>query len=116
MKQQSAVYFGEWQKDLDNVNNQKLKKKGQKRLATVQKSYDAALAGLETAGAKFTPFLSDLGDIQKVLANDLTAGGIKAIRSTVSSAEFNLGPVRRSIQTAVAELNKVAAALKPESK
>ncbi len=116
MKQQSAKYFGEWQEELKGLNNDKLRKQAEKRLAKVQKSYDKAAQALETAGTKFRPFLSDLADIEKVLAKDITAGGMKSLRSTVSSAEFNLGPIRRSIDTAIAELEKVSAGLQPEAR
>ena len=64
-------------------------KKSQKRLDAVKVSYDKVEASLQQAGEKFKPFLSDLSDIQKALATDVTAGGVKAIRSTVKSANWN---------------------------
>ena len=103
MKEQSAAYLNEWEKDLNGVSNPKLRAKAQKRMTKVQKNYDNAAAASTTRAPEFAPFLSDLADIQKVLANDLTEGGLKSLRRTVSSAEFNQGTVRRAINAAALE-------------
>lgn len=116
MREQSAQYFADWRQELGGISNPKLRKKAEQRLASVQKRYGNVSKALETAGAKFTPFLSDLADIEKVLARDLTAGGIKSLRGTVSSAQFNLGPVRRAIDNAAADLEKMAKELRPQAK
>jgi hypothetical protein len=71
---------------------------------------------LEAAGGKFSPFLSDLADIEKILANDLTAGGIKSVKDTVASAKFNLGNVRRYVNSAMKSLDAMSARLKPDAK
>ncbi len=109
-------YFKEWQKTIDGIANSSLKKKAQKRLASVQASYDKVETSLKLAGEKFAPFLSDLGDIQKVLATDVTAGGVKAIKSTVSSANWNHQYVNNAVNAAIKELDKMAKALSSEAK
>jgi hypothetical protein len=116
MRVQGAQYFADWQQELGGISNPKLRKKAEQRLASVQKRYGSVSKALETAGAKFTPFLSDLADIEKVLARDLTAGGVKSLRGTVSSAQFNLGPVRRAIDNAAADLEKMSKELRPQAK
>jgi hypothetical protein len=116
MQKQSDAYFGEWQKEIASVSNPSLRKKGQKRMDAVKKNYSEAAKSLDAAGGKFGPFLSDLADIEKILTNDLTAGGIKSIKGTVSSAKFNMTNVRRSIQTAMNNLNEMSAELKREAK
>jgi len=93
-----------------------LRKKAQKRLDSVKVSYDKVEASLKLAGEKFKPFLSDLGDIQKVLAADVTAGGVKAIKSTVSSANWNHQYVDNAIKSALKEMDKMEKALSPEAK
>ena len=116
MQKQSDAYFGEWVKEIASVSNPKLRKNAQKRLDAVKENYTDATKSLEMAAGKFTPFLSDLADIEKILTNDLTAGGIKSIKGTVSSAKFNMTNVRRSIQTAMNSLDKVSAELKRDAK
>jgi hypothetical protein len=108
-------YFKSWQGTIDGIANEALRKKAQKRLDSVQKSYDKVEASLRQAGEKFGPFLSDLGDIQKALATDITAGGVKAIKGTVSSANWNHKAVDRAVKAALKEMDKMAKALSPEA-
>ena len=109
-------YFQDWQTTVKGIANESLQKKAQKRLDAVQKSYDKVEASLKVAGEKFKPFLSDLGDIQKALATDVTAGGVKAIKGTVSSANWNHQFVDRAINSALKEMGKMEKALSSEAK
>ena len=81
-----------------------------------KKSYNNVEASLQLAGEKFRPFLSDLSDIQKALATDVTAGGVKAIKSTVKSANWNHQYVDKAIKSALKEMDKMQKALSSEAK
>jgi hypothetical protein len=109
-------YFQDWQTTVSGIANESLRKKSQKRLDAVKASYDKVEASLQLAGDKFKPFLSDLGDIQKALATDVTAGGVKAIKSTVRSANWNHQFVNQAINSALKEMDKMAKALSSEAK
>ena len=109
-------YFQDWQKTINSISNESMRKKGQKRMDTVKKSYDKVEASLVQAAEKFRPFLSDLTDIQKFLATDVTAGGVKAIKSTVSSANSNLQDVDKAAKAALKEMDKMQKALSSEAK
>ena len=109
-------YFKTWQKTIDGIASDSLRKKAQKRLDTVRKSYDAVETSLVQAGEKFRPFLTDLTDIQKFLATDVTAGGVKAIKSTVSSANWNHQFVDKAVKYALKEMDKMQKALSSEAK
>ena len=109
-------YFQDWQSTVNGIANESLRKKAQKRLDAVKVSYGKVEASLKLAGEKFRPFLSDLGDIQKALATDVTAGGVKAIKSTVSSANWNHQYVDKAIKAALKEMDKMEKALSPEAK
>ena len=109
-------YFQDWQSTVNGIANESLRKKAQKRLDAVKVSYGKMEASLKLAGEKFRPFLSDLGDIQKALATDVTAGGVKAIKSTVSSANWNHQYVDKAIKAALKEMDKMEKALSPEAK
>lgn len=109
-------YFQDWQKTITGIANESLRKKAQKRLDAVKVSYDKVEASLEQAGDKFKPFLSDLADIQKALAADVTAGGVKAIKGTVSSANWNHQYVSKAVSSARKEMEKMEKSLSPEAK
>ena len=109
-------YFQDWQATVNSIANVSLRKKSQKRLDAVQTSFKKVEASLQLAGEKFKPFLSDLGDIQKALATDVTAGGVKAIKSTVKSANWNDQFVDKAIQSALKEMEKMEKALSSQAK
>ena len=116
MAMDGRKYFEDWQSTVNSIANESLRKKSQKRLNTVKVSYDKVEASLKVAGDKFKPFLSDLADIQKALSTDVTAGGVKAIKSTVRSANWNHQYVDNAIKSALKELDKMGKALSPEAK
>ena len=109
-------YFQDWQKTVAGIANESLRKKAQKRMDAVRISYDKVEAALQIVGDKFKPFLSDLADIQKALATDVTAGGVKAIKSTVKSANWNHQYVDKAVQSALKEMGKMEKALSSEAK
>jgi hypothetical protein len=109
-------YFQDWQTTVSGIANESLRKKSQKRLDAVKASYDKVEASLLLAGDKFKPVLSDLGDMQKTLSADVTAGGVKAMKSTVRSANWNYQFVDQAINSALKEMDKMAKALSSETK
>jgi hypothetical protein len=109
-------YFQDWQGTINGIANESLRKKAQKRMDAVRKDYDKVETSLVQAGEKFKPFLSDLGDIQKALATDVTAGGVKAIKSTVSSANWNLQYVDKAVKSALKNMDKMQKSLSSEAK
>ena len=116
MAMDGRKYFEDWQSTVNSIANESLRKKSQKRLNAVKVSYDKVEASLKVAGDKFKPFLSDLADIQKALASDVTAGGVKAIKSTVRSANWNHQYVDNAIKSALKDMDKMQAALSSEAK
>ena len=100
-------YFRGWQDSINSIANESLRKKAQKRLNAVQEQYDEVKESLNVAARKFAPFLSNLTDIQKALATDITPGGVKAIRSTVRSANWDHQFVDKAIKSALKDLEKM---------
>lgn len=109
-------YFETWQATIASIANESLRKKAQKRLDAVQKSYDKVGVSLKSAGEKFKPFLSNLTDIQKVLSKDVTAAGVKSVRSTVSDANWRYKAVSATINDALKEMEKMEKSLSTETK
>ena len=116
MSGEGQQYFQSWQQTVNGISNDKLRKKSQKRLDSVQESYGKVQASLQQAADKFAPFLSDLSDVQKALASDITPGGIKAIRSTVRTANWDHQFVDQAVNSALKEMQKMEKALSPEVK
>jgi len=115
MEGDGRIYFKDWQNTVNAISNESLRNKAQKRLNAVQTSFNKVEASLKQAGEKFKPFLSDLSDIQKSLASDITAGGVKAIRGTVRTANWNHQFVNSAVNSALKEMGKMQKALSSEA-
>lgn len=111
MAAEAKSHFGTWQAEIDSISSESLKKKGQKRLDAVRKSFDKATTALTKASGSFAPYLSDLDDVRKILANDLTPGGIRSVRGTVSKAKFDLIAVRGHLADTIEELDRMQKSL-----
>jgi chromosome segregation ATPase len=116
MDGEGQQYFKNWQDTITSIAKESLRKKSQKRLEAVRADFDKVKKELKDASAKFKPFLSDLSDIQKTMASDVTAAGVRAVRSTVKSANWNHQSVDRAINSALKEMDKMEKALSPEAK
>jgi hypothetical protein len=116
MESDGRQYFADWQKTIDGISNESLRKKAQRRMDAVKASYAKVEEALAKASDKFTPFLSDLDDVKKALSSDVTAAGVKAIRGTVSTANWDSKFVDQAVKTALKEADKMEKALSPEAK
>jgi hypothetical protein len=116
MRGDGLSYFTSWQNTINDIANESLRKKAQKRLDAVKKSYDKVEASFQVAGEKFKPFLSDLTDIQKMLSTDVTPGGVKAVKGTVKSANWDHQFVDKAIKSALKEMGKMEQSLSSEAK
>lgn len=116
MAGQGRQYFRDWEQTVNGINNMSLQKKAQKRMKSVQEDYDDVEAALTQAAEKFRPFLSDLNDIKVTLASDVTANGVKAVRGSVRSANWNYHSVEKAIGKALKGMGKMEKALSSEVK
>lgn len=116
MASDGRTYFKDWQQTVNGIANESLRKKAQKRLDAVTENYNQVEVSLQEASARFKPFLSDLADIQKALATDVTAGGVKAIKGTVRSANWNHQYVDKAIKAALKKMDKMEKALSSQAK
>jgi hypothetical protein len=73
---------------------------------------------LTVANETFDPFLNNLGDVQKVLGNDLTPAGQLLVANTavVQGANDKGARVAQSIDVALAALSNVASQLSPRAR
>jgi hypothetical protein len=111
MQDASKAYFGTWQQEIGGISNESLRKTAQKRLEVMRKSYDKVVVSLREASTEFKPFLSNLDDIQKMLANDITPAGVKAVHGVVDDADSNVKRVSSAIVEASEELESMETAL-----
>jgi hypothetical protein len=110
MKSKKDDYIAVWGKEQGNVSDPELRKLGDARRSEVRENLDRMIESLTVAVETFDPFLSNLGDIQKVLGNDLTPAGqsVVSITKVAQGANEKGARVAQSIDAALEALSKVA--------
>lgn len=108
MNAQSGSYFDTWQKELETIQNPDIRKRSEERRAKAFDSYKKIDTAMQAANESLVPFISDLQDIQRYLANDLTAQGIAAISDVVKKTSTNAETVEKQLDAAIAEIDRVA--------
>lgn len=113
MKTKRNDYLVEWEKEQGQVRDPELRQIGRERRSEVKGSLDRMVESLTVANETFDPLLSDLGDVQKVLGNDLTQTGQTLVAGAlvVQGSRDKGARVAESIDTALVALSSVAGQL-----
>ena len=113
MKDQGKAYFAQWEKEMTEVKNEEIRNLAVTRKAKLQETFDSIKKVAEPLRGQFDPWMSDLKDLQKYLANDLTIAGVDAAKSLFAKTRAEGVEVQKSMDALVAELNTVAATITP---
>jgi len=97
MGEKSKEFFATWDAQLAQINNEDIKARSEARKNEVAQRMDAIKKSYTEAEVAFRPFLSELQDIRKYLSVDLTAGGVAAIKSTVTKADKDAAKLGETI-------------------
>ena len=94
--------FDEWEDELEQYSNAKLKQDSTKKLAETKRQYASLLKTMRRAEQTMQPVLSSLKDNALYLKHNLNAKAIGALKG-----EFN--SVQKDINLLIAEMNKAIA-------
>ncbi len=97
MGEKSKEFFAAWDAQLAKINNEDIKARSQARKDEFAQKMEAIKRSYTEAEVAFRPFMGELQDVQKYLSVDLTAGGLAAIKGTVSKAKTDSVPLTTSI-------------------
>ena len=103
--------FAEWDQEAKSIKNPDIRAVAEQRRTTLQSTYDAMTTPLIAARADLTEVASDLTDIQKALALDLTPAGLGAVKKPVDQINRKAVETSKSLDTLAFELDKIALAL-----
>ena len=117
MKSKRNDYLVAWRKEQGQVSDPELRELGDARRSEVRANLDRVVESLTAANEMFDPFLSNLGDVQRVFGNDLTPEGQSRVVNTaaVQGANDKGARVAQSIDVALGALQTVAAQLSSSS-
>jgi len=107
------AYFHEWEQDLNNYRNTEVRALSEQRRTELMTSYGKISTSMQATQDAFTPFLSDLRDVQRFLQQDLTKAGIGSLSNVVQKARSTGVSAQQRIDTTIQDLNQAAIELKP---
>ena len=115
MQAQGNAYFDEWDKELAGIRNEDIRARSENRkdetaakFARMSRQYDATKAA-------FKPFMSDLRDVQKFLATDLTVDGLAAIKVPANKAADDAVPLKQSLIDLSTQFAEMGVSLAPSA-
>jgi hypothetical protein len=102
---QGAAYFSAWEKQLTETGSAEIRMIAGERHEKLRGDYDAVLGLLKAGQKAYDPFMSDVRDLKKVLANDLNAAGVKAVAPQIEKVKEKARAVNEHIDKLSAELD-----------
>jgi len=113
MRAQGAAYFKQWETEMAQVSNPDIRKLAEERKIKLKETFESIRKYSEPLKAQFDPWMSNLKDLQKYLANDLTVAGVDAAKGLFAKTRAEGVEVQKSMDGLIAELNTIAATLTP---
>lgn len=107
--------FAQWQMEVQSIKNEDIRAAAEKRHASLQAAYNATLQPLVAARVDLNTVTSDLTDLQKALALDLTPAGIASIKKPLSTIKDSAAASDKSLNAYGDYLDKVISLLPPST-
>lgn len=103
--------FAEWQQELEQYTNQKLRKISESNMRKTQQSYAAIYRQMQNSYAKIDPVLKVLQDNTLYLKHNLNARAISGISNEVLSVEGKVAALIQQMEKSIEESKAFIAAM-----
>lgn len=111
VRNRGTALFAEWDREAKSIKNPEIRAVAEQRRITLQDAYAAMTTPLLSARVGLTEITSDLGDMQKALALDLTGPGVVAATKIIERVDIQAANTSKSLDTLSAQLDKIVSAL-----
>ena len=109
------AYIGAWADELSAIESKEVRTLSAQRRADAMTNFAAIEKTAAATRAAYLPFLRHLQGISQHLGQDLTAGGIDAIKPKAGQARQAAAVLQKQIMATLGELDRVADALAPRT-
>lgn len=113
MNQKGDAYFKVWDQELAKITNEDIRTRSGERRNEVTARFKKIEGSYENAKTNFAPVISDLQDIQRALATDLTASGVQAVKPAVARVSREAEPLRQAMSTLSDDFRALGLSLAP---
>lgn len=105
----SKDLFKEWEKELDEYSNAKLRAESAAQLRETKREYRTLIAAMKKAEAKIPPVLAVFRDQVLYLKHNLNARAISALKSEYSTIRTDVARLVREMEASINEANQFIA-------
>jgi hypothetical protein len=113
MRLRAAEYSNAWQNDAQQISSPELRDVAQARNERVTAQYEKVTASAQAVRDAYAPFITQLGDTERYLANDLTYNGIDAAAPMFDTVRSTADELLRRIDALSRDLDATSARLSP---
>jgi len=109
MREHWQDYIASWEQETDTLRSAELRAGATERRQTVRENYNRLRDVARDLQAAYEPFLTQLREIQKALALDLTPAGVDAAKPAIQTAREAGDQLKERIDAFIEELDAVSA-------
>ncbi|WP_263081223.1 DUF2959 domain-containing protein [Endozoicomonas sp. Mp262] len=112
VKSVSDALFNEWEEELGQYSNSKLRRSSEQQLKTTRQNYKQMLASLEKSEQQMQPILDAFHDQVLYLKHNLNARAIAALKGEFGNIKADIERLVRDMQASIDQSKKFIATLK----
>lgn len=98
------------------MRNEDIRTRSEDRRNEVALRFNRISRQYDVTKTSFEPFMSDMRDVQRFLATDLTVGGLSAIKDVSEKANRDAVPLKASMAQLSVEFQGLGVAMSPTTK
>lgn len=99
----AEALFDEWDDELDQYTNQRLRADSERKLKETQRGYEQVMRAMRASEKSLTPVLNALRDNTLYLKHNLNASAIGALRGEYQNVNSNVEQLLKSMEKSIAE-------------
>lgn len=97
MESRIQEHIVKWQAEIEHISSEQARQISAERMARLEEVLLELGDALEGLGDKYEPFISNLKDVELVLANDLSRGGVRAIQPIILDVSGQAAEIEQAI-------------------
>ena len=107
----AEALFDEWQSELDEYTNQKLRSSSEQKLEETRSRYEQLINAMKRAESKIEPVLSAFRDQVLFLKHNLNAQAIASLHDELASVEQEIASLIKEMEASIAEADSFIQAM-----
>lgn len=107
----SEALFKEWESELGQYTNDRLRRLSEKQLGQTRQSYSQLISAMKRAESKMEPVLSAFRDQVLFLKHNLNAQAVASLREEMVSIEADITSLIKEMEASIAEADEFIGAM-----